>query len=150
MTAVFDYPIQVSEADIDPQGHASNVRYVDWMQIASLAHSAARGWDVHRYHQEGIAWVVRSHFIEYRRPAFAGDRLSLQTWVVDMRRTTSLRGFRFLYQPTGERVASAETKWAMIDTDTRRLIRIPPSVREAFPLLPHGPEPAHEDPLPDG
>ena len=51
-----------SRADeIDGQGHANNVAYVQWMQDAAVAHSAAQGWPGERYVELGCGWVVRSH-----------------------------------------------------------------------------------------
>jgi hypothetical protein len=41
------------------------------MQDVAIEHSATVGWPMRRYLELGAAWVVRSHFIEYFRPAFA-------------------------------------------------------------------------------
>jgi acyl-CoA thioester hydrolase len=40
------------------------------MQDIAIEHSAAAGWPMARYVELGAGWVVRSHFIEYLRPAF--------------------------------------------------------------------------------
>ena len=56
---------------IDELGHVSNLKYITWMQEIAIQHSAAQGWPVERYLQNGAVWVVRSHFVTYVRPAFA-------------------------------------------------------------------------------
>jgi len=55
------------------------VAYLRWMQDIAVEHSAAQGWPVRRYLETGTTWVVRSHFIEYLRPAFAGDSIAVHT-----------------------------------------------------------------------
>ena len=80
MPRIFRQELIVSADAIDEFGHVNNQRYVAWMQEVATAHSAANGWPMERYLAIGAAWVVRSHFIEYLRPAFAGDALEIHTW----------------------------------------------------------------------
>mgnify|MGYP003526290200 CR=1 FL=1 len=84
MPAVFEYQHQVTEAEIDGVGHVNNLAYLRWMQDAAVAHSAAQGWPAKAYYDLGQGWVVRSHFIEYLVPAFAGDEIVVRTWVAAM------------------------------------------------------------------
>src|SRR3954465_5338046 len=83
-------------AAIDANGHANNVEFVRWMQEAAVAHAEAAGGTAAAMAALGAAWVVRSHRIEYLRPAFAGDRLAVVTWVADFRRAFSLRKYEFV------------------------------------------------------
>ena len=69
---VFAQTFSVPDHAIDELGHVSNLKYLDWMQDIAIQHSAARGWPVERYLENGAVWLVRSHFITYFRPAFAG------------------------------------------------------------------------------
>lgn len=144
MPALFDYQHLVVEREIDPQGHANNVAYVQWMQDAALAHSAAQGWSGETYRRHGVSWVARSHYIEYRRPAFAGDQLIIRTWVANLQRVSSLRRYHILRAEGEELLAVAETNWAFISIRDQRLTRIPSEVSTAFeildrPLLARGP-----------
>lgn len=133
MTEVFIHRHTVRPDEIDALGHANNVCYIQWMQDAALAHSAALGWPAERYRATGCGWVVREHGIRYRRPLTLGDEVALHTWVAVMKRVTSLRQFRF--EAGGETVAEAETNWAFIDYATGQPTRIPPEIASAFPLL---------------
>jgi acyl-CoA thioester hydrolase len=136
MPGVYLHHLTVREDEIDGQRHANNVVYVQWMQDAALAHSSAQGWTPERYRLAGMGWVARSHFIEYRRPAFAGDEVVVRTWVADMQRVSSLRKFEILRAADQALLARAETNWAFVRTADQRLIRIPPEVAEAFEIIP--------------
>lgn len=135
MPPIFEYHYTVAEADIDVQGHANNVCYVDWMQSAALAHSAAQGWPTQRYLESGTGWVARMHRIDYRLPSFAGDRIVVRTWVATMTKVTSIRRYRILRPADGALLATAETKWAFLDFTTGQPMRIPTEVIDAFQLV---------------
>ncbi len=136
MPAVFELPITVGPDDIDEQGIVSNVRFVAWMSRAAVAHSDAQGWPARRYHEHGVGWVVRSHRVDYRRPARVGDELIARTWVATMTKTTSLRQYRFVHAATGELLVQGETLWAFIDAARHAPCRIPADVRTAFDIIP--------------
>jgi acyl-CoA thioester hydrolase len=135
MPRIFEHRHAVRDDEIDGLGHANNVAYVDWMQSAAVAHSAAQGWPGPRYQEAGYGWVVRSHTIEYLQPAFAGDEIIVRTWVATMKKATSIRRYRILRAPDGTLLATAETKWAFINYATRQPTRIPREVAEAFQVL---------------
>lgn len=89
-----------SEA-LDQNGHVNNVQFVQWMQEAAVRHFESVGGVAHTL-AIGSTWVVRSHTIEYFRPAFAEDTIEVQTWVANIRRVRSLRRYRFLRKVDGK------------------------------------------------
>ena len=105
------------------------------MQDAAVAHSGAQGWTLERYREAGVGWVVRSHFIEYRVPAFLGDAVVVHTWVADMQKVSSRRKFE-IRRTDGTLLARAETNWAFVRTSDQRLVRIPDEVSRAFEIVP--------------
>ena len=135
MPDVFEYSHRVKDDEIDALGRASNVAYIEWMLAAALGHSTAQGWPVDAYLKRGAGWVVRSHAIEYRGPALAGDEIVVRTWVATMDGVTSIRRYRICRRAGGELLAEAETRWAFIDFATGRPMRIPKDVAQAFPVL---------------
>lgn len=88
-----------------------------------------------RYLETGTTWVARSHFIEYLRPAFAGDRITVHTWVSGMSERSSPR--RYLFSREGDRrfLARAETQWVYVDLASGRPRRIPGELGTAFDIL---------------
>ncbi|WP_263771307.1 acyl-CoA thioesterase [Propionivibrio soli] len=135
MPRIFVQRFTVDEQSIDINGHVNNQEFVRWMQDVATSHSGEQGWPMKRYFAEGMTWVIRSHFIEYQRPAFLGDELLVVTWVAAMEARTSPRRYRFLRAADGKTVVEAETKWVFCDLRTGRPRDIPEAVRVAFPLV---------------
>ena len=81
---------------IDIHGHVNNQEYLRWMEEIAIEHSTAQGWPMERYLNSGASWYVRSHFIEYLRPALLGDEIAVCTWVAAMTERESPRRTLFL------------------------------------------------------
>ena len=117
---------------IDVLGHVNNLEYIRWMQEVATEHSVVQGWPLERYVALGAGWFVRRHTIEYLRPAFAGDALSLLTWVASFERSSSPRRYLFYRPRDAQVVARAETLWVFVKYRTGAPLRIPPELRSAF------------------
>ena len=133
---VLIHPLMVTNDVIDVNGHVNNLAYLQWMQDAAIEHSTRQGWPLERYQRDRTGWVVRSHFIEYLLPAFAGERLSLLTWVTGFRRHSSPRRSCFWRPSDRQVVARAETIWVFVDTARGRPAAVPPELRSAFEIVP--------------
>ncbi len=133
---IFSRRFAVPAAAIDMQGHVSNLAYVGWMQDIAIAHSTEVGWSMRRYLELGAGWVVRSHFIEYLRPAFADEQIAAHTWVPRFDQRSTPR--RYLFVRDGDRVvlAKAETIWVFVDLTSGRRRSIPAELLEAFDPVP--------------
>jgi acyl-CoA thioester hydrolase len=131
--------ITVDPATIDANGHVNNVEYVRWMQNAAISHADSAGGTA-ASRADGASWVARSHHIEYLRPAFAGEHLTIHTWVSTVKRSSSLRKYRIVR--AGELIARGETVWVYVDAATGKPRPIPPEVRSVFTLVVPEDEPA--------
>ena len=128
--------LTVPPESIDVMGHVNNLEYVRWMQDVATEHSAAQGWPLERYVALGAGWFVRRHTVEYLRPAFAGDTLTLLTWVAAFERSSSPRRYLFFRPADGQAVARAETLWVFVSFATGAPMRIPADLRSAFAVVP--------------
>ena len=137
MEGVYEYHIEVDPGSIDGNGHVNNVEFVRWMQEAAVRHADAVGCTA-ATRAAGATWVVRTHRVDYLRPAFAGEKVQVQTWVADYRRAFSTRGYRFLRAADGTILAKGETDWVFVDEKSARPRTIPDDVRSLFVLLPAG------------
>lgn len=120
---------------IDVNGHVSNLAYVEWMQQIAIEHSAAAGWPMARYLELGVGWVVRSHFIEYLRPAFEGELLSVHTWVPRFDQRATPRRYLFVRDADRRILAQAETHWVFVDLGSGRRRPLPPELIAGFDVV---------------
>jgi acyl-CoA thioester hydrolase len=140
MSAVFTHELLVPDDVLDENGHVNNVVYIQWMQDVAVLHSDRTGC-TRATRDVGATWVVRSHRVEYLRPAFSGDLISVSTWVVNFRRVRSLRRYKFVRKSDGTVLARGETDWVFVGSESGRLVTIPESVRELLPPVTEEPEP---------
>ncbi len=135
MPAVYEHHLTVTPEHIDRLGHVNNLEYLRWALAAALAHSAAQGWPAEKYEQLGAGFVVRSHEIKYQQSAFAGDEVTVRTWVADFRRLSCLRRYQMIRRSDGALLVTAATEWAFVKFDNFSLARIPPEVASAFEIV---------------
>jgi len=129
---IYTKRLTVSPDAIDRQGHVNNLAYVAWMQDVAIEHSTAAGWPMDRYLAIGAGWVVRSHFVEYLRPALAGDLLAIHTWVPEFTQRSTPRRYLFVRERPSGVVARAETRWVFVDLSTGRRRPIPDELLASF------------------
>lgn len=132
---IYSYEFIVPRDALDENGHVNNVRFVQWMQEAAVRHYESIG-GLLMMQAISATWVVRSHNIEYLRPAFAGDRIEIRTWVVNIHRVRSLRRYRFIRVADGKLLVKGETDWVFVDARTGSPMAVPAEIVKIFPLLP--------------
>ncbi|PQO38403.1 acyl-CoA thioesterase [Blastopirellula marina] len=132
LTNIYHHKIEVVSDNIDLQGHVNNLVYLKWMQDAAVAHSVEKGWGQAQYDQLRCGWVVRSHQIEYRWPAFENDSLEIVTWVESFRRASCVRKYEVHRLSDQKILAIAETHWAFLDLDKRIPAKVPQEIILAF------------------
>jgi acyl-CoA thioester hydrolase len=135
MPRIFIHDFRVPEDAIDELGHVNNLKYLGWMQEVAISHSAAQGWPLDRYVALGQSWVVKSHFIKYVRPAFAGEHISLYTWIAGFSPRSSPRKYLFWRAADSQILAEAETMWVFVDLQSGHPRHLPEAVRNAFEIV---------------
>jgi acyl-CoA thioester hydrolase len=141
MAAIGAIELVVPETAIDANGHVNNVQYVHWMQHAAMTHSAELGWPQERYAALGRTWIIRSHTIEYHHSAYAGETLTIFTWVSSFEKIRSLRKFKFYRAADDTVLATAATLFIFCDLETGRPLHIPQEVQDAYPVVSRENEP---------
>jgi acyl-CoA thioester hydrolase len=139
MTQIYRYEFNVPKEAEDQNGHVNNVEYLRWMQDAAIRHSEVSGC-TEATNKVGATWVARSHWIEYLKPAFAGQQVAVLTWVSDIRRVQSLRKYRITRPDDRVVLAEGETDWVFVDAQNGKLRSIPKEIKAVFELLPQDKE----------
>ena len=124
----------VESESIDAVGHVNNREYLRWMEEIAVEHSSAQGWPMERYFADRTAWFASSHFIEYLRPALAGELIDVYTWISLWNERDCLRRYAVLRER--KLLARGETVWTFVDLDNGRARAIPAPVLQAFSVVP--------------
>ena len=81
---------------------------------------------------------MRSHFIEYLRPAFEHEAISVHTWISEAGGRRSTRRYLFVRDADKEVLVRADTVWVFVNLRSGRAIPIPDDVRSAFSVVEPG------------
>ena len=135
MSQIYRYELTIPEDAVDVNGHVNNLEYLRWMQEAAVLHSESQGC-TKATTEAGATWVVRTHYVEYLRPAFAGEEIIVLTWVSNFRRVLSLRKYRIIRVKDNAVLVEGETDWVFVDAQTGKLRSIPKNIMAAFEILP--------------
>lgn len=122
----FTLPIVVAPTDIDGQGHVNNVVYLRWMQEAATAH-----WDSRAPAElkARVNWVVTRHEIDYKAPAFLGERLVARTWVGEPSGATWERFIEIRRVADDRLLARGRSIYAALDPASGRPRRVDAELR---------------------
>ena len=132
---VFTVQVEAGPEDVDHFGHVNNAVYLRWLETAAWAHSASVGLPPEVLAGElrrGMA--VRRSEVDYLRAAYAGDRLSVGTWLVRADRLRALRRFQIV-RGVGTLIR-ADLDYVCINLDTGAPTRMPPIMSERYRVAP--------------
>lgn len=131
----YRYTFTVPKDAIDFNGHVNNVTYLAWMIEAATRHSESVGYGYESCLALGGTWVAKSHHIAYKRAAFEGDVLSMETWVEEIGKIMSVRRYVLTRKDDHAVVCEGETEWVFVDEKKMRPMKIPQAITDAFELL---------------
>jgi acyl-CoA thioester hydrolase len=132
ITKFFYYDIKVTENEIDFNNHLNNFYYVKWMQESGIEHSKANGITLKTYERLQATWFAKSHYIEYKAPAYLGDEIRVKTWISEIGKIKSKRKYEFYRISDNKLLATAETVWVFVDTKSGRPTPIKDEIKNSF------------------
>lgn len=135
MPQVFVSELRVGATALDVHQHVNNQEYLRWLQEVATTHCEQQGWPMARVMATGASWYVKSHFIEYLRPALLDDVIVIATWLSEFNERNCVRHTRFLRQRDGRVLAQATTHWAFVSLANGRPLRIPAEIRQDFQVV---------------
>lgn len=119
----------VSKEDLDDLNHVNNVIYVQWAQDIAKEHWEVRASDELK---KKFIWVVIRHEIDYKKQAFLGDDILIETYVGETTFVTSERYVNIKNAKTGEVLVAAKSMWCLLDADSKRPTKITEELRTVF------------------
>ena len=124
---VYTTKIKVQKADIDELNHVNNVVYLQWVNDVSALHWKTLSND--EINAKYI-WVAVRHEIDYLKPAFLNEEITIKTWIATLEGVKSIRKVA-IYRKE-ELLAKSKTTWVLLDAKTQKITRIPKEIEEIF------------------
>lgn len=125
----FSHTVTARPEHIDILGHVNNAVWVQWIQDLAIAHWEAAAAPEH---VDAYIWVVTRHEIDYLRPALEGDVVTGTTWIEEPPRGARFDRYMEFTGADGKPCIRAKTTWAMLDSASRRPVRVTPEIAAPF------------------
>lgn len=134
MEPFFDKEFRIRSYEVDFRGRVNPVALLNYLQDAAAEHAYRLGVAVTVLQSQGLTWVLsRTHLKLFHAPG-VGEVLRVRTWPSRRDQRFTCREFE-LHDRKGNLVALATTSWAVLDTATRRPVRLDSSL-PPYPLDP--------------
>lgn len=115
---IFNEPIYTYH--IDFVGHVNNIIYVQWLENARVKLIEAMGLSISKIaHDDQILPIITETTIQYKKPFFLNDTVTMEVWVSKMFNVSANFSFRFL-NGNNEVCSTAQQKVLFIDRDTQK------------------------------
>ena len=123
------YPVLQHDGDMYHRMKPSALlRYTQ--QIATT-HAAKLGLDSAFYRDNHLAFLLAKQALEFTRIPEVDEVLTYTTYPEQSRRA-SYKRVTIVTDEQGREVACVDSRWILVDTDTRRIVRRPPAVMEGL------------------
>jgi acyl-CoA thioester hydrolase len=133
--STFESEMQVRPDDIDMNRHVHNSRYFDYILAARYDQmERCYGMPMEKFMQLGFGWVVRTAFIEYKRPLTLGERFLVQTGIEEIESDGVKVRFQILKKENRKLCCNGYFHYIMIDAQTGHAKEIPGWIKEKYSI----------------
>jgi len=116
------FPVRYAETDQMQIAHHSS--YVVWMEEGRSEFMRQSGADYARMERSGYFFAVTGIQVRYLSPAHYGERVTVRTWVKDLRSRQLTFGYEIVNAENGTRLATGQSELVCTDREGR-VARIP-------------------------
>ena len=109
--------LKVRFYELDPYDHVNHTAYFGYFETARVEALESIGWGLHRLKELGVQIVVVEMTARFEAPAVAGDTVTVQSEVLEVKRASS-RWHQTMTR-NGETIATLDVKAASINTAGR-------------------------------
>jgi len=124
--------LKVRFYELDPYDHVNHASYFGYFETARVEALESIGWGLHRLKGVGVQVVVVDMAARFEIPAVAGDRLTVSSEVIEIKRASS-RWLQTMARGE-ETIATLEVKAASINASGRPC-RMPAGMPESLEAL---------------
>ena len=123
------FDVKVRFYELDPYGHLNHSAYIQFFETGRVELLEQVGMDLESFAARGYRFVVNRIHTSFDRPVHAGDMVTVETEVAELRRASSTWRQRLVRG--GEVVARQELRAAITDNDGKP-VRAPGDLAEAL------------------
>tara|TARA_R110000850_G_scaffold66894_10_gene148473 strand:+ start:404 stop:817 length:414 start_codon:yes stop_codon:yes gene_type:complete len=131
----FESRISVRPDDIDMNQHVHNSKYYDYVLAARYDQmERCYGMSMEAFIARGFSWVVRSSYIEHKRPLFIGDTANVRTRVEEVHKRGVKVSFEITKESDNKVVAKGWLDYTMVSLTSGRPQAIPDDIVEIYSI----------------
>lgn len=130
---MYSYRDIVKYSDVDKNGNLPLYGVLEYFQNCINLHSLEIGRDFESMMAKGKAWVLISWKIKLEKQIRAYDKVEIGTWSHGFDKMYGYRNY-VIFDEQGNKLAYADTKWILIDLNTRMPQRVQPEDIEGFAM----------------
>ena len=117
--------------DVDSRQKLSTPRLLNFFEDSAIWQSENLGMGIDYLSRNNFAWVLHQINVRIGRHPVYGERVKVRTVPIGFRKFYACRTYEVL-QSNGERMASAESVWFLLDLKKKRPIKIPEPIYSGY------------------
>lgn len=126
MTFIAETTFHVRYAETDAQGVVHHASFVVYLEEGRSDYLRQRGSSYADFERDGFFMAVTEANVRYVKAAHYDDKLTVRTWLAEVRSRTMTFQYEILHTATGEKLVTATTKHICLNRDGV-ITRIPDS-----------------------
>ena len=128
-------PYTVQTYDIDKRRRMTVAALVKQMQEAAMQNVMEMKVSVWDMEEQGISWVLLRKNLRINRLPMIGEQLKIYTCPTGFQRVFTFRDYK-VFDEKGDLIAHSSSSWLLLNTQTRRMSRIPDWILEFEKQMP--------------
>jgi YbgC/YbaW family acyl-CoA thioester hydrolase len=133
--AIFETELAVRPDDIDLFQHVHSTRYLDYVLAARFDQmKRCYGMAMEEFLDQGLGWVVRRSFIEYRRALKMGDRMIVRTGIEEFFKDGVKVCFEILRLPDRKQSCHGWCDYTLVRLADGRGIPLPEDIQAKYSI----------------
>ncbi|MEJ2039537.1 MAG: thioesterase family protein [Desulfosarcinaceae bacterium] len=126
--------IKVRGYHLDVYGHVNNARHLEFLEEARWSIIETR-IDINTLIERGLLFVVVNININYRRPAFLSEILSIETNLIDTKTHSAVLRQTARIKGTDKIVTDAEITFVILDSRTQKPVKLDGEIGDLLKAL---------------
>ncbi|PRY50361.1 acyl-CoA thioester hydrolase/thioesterase-3 [Arcticibacter pallidicorallinus] len=131
----FKTEFKVRPDDIDMFNHVHNSTYFDYVLAARYEQMEAHyGMSMEEFLSQGFGWVVKTAYVDYKRPLTLGDSFVVETGISELQERGCKVIFTIVNKKTNKICSDGWFDYVLIEIKSGRSARVTPEMIERYSI----------------